>query len=71
MADNKVPSKHLQRRTMLRQTAVLLAFRTDTPTEDSARWLTYGTIARHLGVTPASVQYWCTEAQRGRPLVNR
>jgi hypothetical protein len=62
MAENKVVNKYLLRRAKLRQTAVVLAFRTDTPTEDSARWQTYGKIARHLGVTPASVQYWCTEA---------
>jgi hypothetical protein len=47
---------------MLRQTAVLLAFRTEQPTKDSTRWQKYTTIARHLGVTAASVQYWCTEA---------
>ena len=45
---------------MLREMAVLLAFRTENPSQHSTRWLKYSTIAKHLGVTPASVQYWCT-----------
>ena len=45
MTNNKVPCKQQLRRAELRQTAVVLAYRTDRPTQRSTRWLTYATIA--------------------------
>ena len=49
-------------RNQLKQAALLLRFRTSTPTTKSPRYLTYAAIASTLNLTCNEVQYLCTKA---------